>query len=269
MTIEAVTSTTRVFETTPITITSSDGTTQENLSGSGDHTDPALFDSSPLTRHYVRRARRGSMVSTDSERTTSVTPMVPTPPRPLHESGSVASTPIVIAAVVSAVAVVQEEVTASTAAEVVPGSEEVLVHISDVSEGNTVGDTPINENIVVGTDLDTGVTQIRHAEVTASEDPILVDVILGSDIPTMEGTFAQDLANDVFMENMADTHDSYDEVLAGTREHVVDAQAVDLEVTAPAVAHVSPTKIGNWLLISILLFFLLDDRDFLKCIGQS
>ena len=109
----------------------------------------------------------------------------------------------------------------------VPGNEEVLVHISDVPEGNTVGETPANEDIVVDTDLGTGVTQIGHVEVAANANPDSVGVTLGSDIPSMEGIFAQDPADDVFMENMADTHDSYDEVMVGTGKHVADAQATD------------------------------------------
>jgi hypothetical protein len=253
--VGAVTSAVRTAETTPITITSSGGTAQGNPSRSRSRIDPSLFDSSPSTLHYLRRARRGSIVSTNSERTISATVGAPTPRSPLHESGGTASTPMVIAVVVSAAASVQGDEAILAAAKVVPGSEELLVHISDFPEGNTVGDTPIDENIIVGTDLSTGVTQIGHAKAAASEDPILVDVTLGSDIPTMEWTFAQDPVDDVFMENMADTHDSYDEVLAGTGEHVTDAQAVDLEVTAPAAAHVTPTETGNWLLISILLFF--------------
>jgi hypothetical protein len=57
------------------------------------------------------------------------------------------------------------------------------------------------------------------------------------------------------MEDMADTHDSYDAVLAGTGDHVADTQAADLGVATPATIHMSPTKTGNWLLISSLLFF--------------
>ena len=57
--------------------------------------------------------------------------------------------------------------------------------------------------------------------------------------------------------------------MVGIGEHVANAQAIDVEVTAPATAHVSPFETGNWLLISIMLFFLLDGRDFLKCIDQS
>ena len=65
--------------------------------------------------------------------------------------------------------------------------------------------------------------------------------------------FAQDPANDVSIEDMADTHDSYDEVLAGIEDHVAGTQAADMEVNAPVTAHTSPTKIGNWLFINILL----------------
>jgi hypothetical protein len=55
------------------------------------------------------------------------------------------------------------------------------------------------------------------------------------------------------MEDMADTHDSYDAILAGTEDHMAGTQAADMEVTAPVTADTSPTKIGNWLFIHILL----------------
>uniref|UniRef100_A0A2N9HLS8 Uncharacterized protein n=1 Tax=Fagus sylvatica TaxID=28930 RepID=A0A2N9HLS8_FAGSY len=104
-TVGVVTSAMRAVETTPITITSSGGTAQGGLSGSGSHVDPSLLDSSPSTRQYVRRARRGSLVSTDSERTASVT--------------------------------VRESETAPAAVGEVPGSEEVSVHIPEVPEDMT------------------------------------------------------------------------------------------------------------------------------------
>ena len=225
--VGAVASAIRTVKTTPVTITSSGGTAQGNPSRNGSRIDPSLFDSSPSTLHYVRRAQRGSIVSTDSERTISATAKAPTPPSSLQESGGIASTPVVIAAAVSAAASVQRDEAIPVAAEVVPGSEEVLLHISNVPKGNTIRDTPANEDIVVGTDLGTGVTQIEHVEVAANANPDSAGVTLGSDIPSMEGIFAQDPADDVFMENMADTHDSYDEVMAGTGEHVADAQATD------------------------------------------
>ncbi len=122
---------------------------------------------------------------------------------------------------------------------------------------------------MISIDFGTGVTQIEHAEVAASEDPVQANAILGSDIPARERAFAQDPADDVSMEDMADTHDSYDAVLAETEDHVAGTQAADMEVTAPVTAHTSPTKTGNWLFINILPLLLLDGRDFLKYIGKS
>ena len=116
--------------------------------------------------------------------------MVPTPSSPPRESGGATPTPVVIAAVVSAATIVQEDETVSTAAEETPGSEEVPVHISDIPEGNVVKDTPVDENFVVGIDFGTGVTQTGCAEAAASKNPVLADVLPGSDIPVMEGTFA-------------------------------------------------------------------------------
>ena len=158
---------------------------------------------------------------------------------------------------VFAATTIQEDEILPTVVEETPGSEEVPMHISDILEGNVVEDTPVDENLFVGTDFGIGVTQTECAEAAASENPVLADVLPSSDIPVMEGTFAQDPADDVSMEDMADTHDSYDAVLAGTGDHVVDTQAADLEVTPPAATHMSPTKTGNWLLISTLLFFCL------------
>jgi hypothetical protein len=185
-------------------------------------------------------------VSTDSERTISATVRVPTPSSPLHESGGTAPTPVVIAVMASAAVTVQESETVPTATEEIPGSEEVLVHIPDIQEGNNIVESiPIDKNLVVGTDFGIGVTHVEHVEVAASEDPIQADVTPGSDIPVMEETFAQDPTDDISMENMADTHDSYDTVLAGTEDHAVGTQAADIDVTAPVTAHTSPTKTGN------------------------
>jgi hypothetical protein len=256
-TVRAVTSAVRAAEVEPIAITSSGGTAQDNPLRSDSRTDPLLFDSSPSTCHYVQRARKGSIVSIDSERTISATPMVPTPSSPLPESGGTAPTSTVIATVVSAAAIIQEDETIPVAVEETPSSEEVLVHISDILKGNIVEDTPVDEHLVVDTDFGTGVTQIGCAEAAASENPVLVYATFGNDIPVMEGTFAQDLVDDISMENMADTHDSYDEVLADTEEHVVGIQTTDLEVIAPTTTHMSPTRTGNWLLISTLLLFCL------------
>ena len=79
--VGAVTSAVRATEAEPIAITSSGGTAQDNPSKSDSRTDPSLFDLSPSTCHYVWRAWRESIISTDLERTISATFMVPTPPR--------------------------------------------------------------------------------------------------------------------------------------------------------------------------------------------
>ena len=268
-TVEVVTSATRVVETTPITVTSSGGTTQGRLSESGSHADPSFLDSSPSTCHYVWRVRRGSIVSTDSERTISTTVRVRTPLSPLHESGSTAPTPVVMATVVPTAVTVQDSEAVPAVVEEAPGDEEVPVHIPDAPEGNNIVDSIlINENLVIGTDSGTGVTRVEHAEVAASEDSVQTDVIPGNGFPAIEETLAQDPVDDISMEDMANTHDSYDEVLAETEDHVAGAQAADMEVTAPVPTHTNPTKIGIWPFINILPLLLLDSRDFLKCINQ-
>jgi hypothetical protein len=172
-TVGVTTGAERVVETTPVAITSSGGTIQGDPSGGGSHVDPSLLDSSPSTRHYVRRARRGSIVSTDSERTVSATVRVSTPPSPLPESGGTAPTPVTIAAEASAAATIQEGKVVPTTIEEIPVGEEGTAHVSDIPEGNnSVESIPIDENLVIDTDFDAGIAQIEHAEVTASEDPV-------------------------------------------------------------------------------------------------
>jgi hypothetical protein len=135
-TVGVVTVAERIMETTPVVVTSSGGTAQAGPSGSSSRVDPSLLDSSPSTRQNVRRARRGSIVSTDSERTGSATVRVSTPPSPLPESGGIASTPIIITAAVSAATIIQESETATAAVGEVPGSEEGPTHISEIPEGS-------------------------------------------------------------------------------------------------------------------------------------
>jgi hypothetical protein len=52
---------------------------------------------------------------------------------------------------------------------------------------------------------------------------------------------AQDPADDI---DMADAHDSYDEVLAEAEGDVAGAQAADTGATASVAAHGSPTQTG-------------------------
>jgi hypothetical protein len=93
---------------------------------------------------------------------------------------------VVIVAVVSTATTVQEDETVPIATEETPSDEEVPMHISDILEGNVVEDTPVDENLVIGTNFGTGVTQIGCAEAAASENPVLADVLPGSDIPVVE-----------------------------------------------------------------------------------
>ena len=60
-------------------ITSDDGLTQGGSSRSGDYADSALLNLSPPTRFYVRRSRCVNVVSSDSERTPSVSATLLTP----------------------------------------------------------------------------------------------------------------------------------------------------------------------------------------------
>uniref|UniRef100_A0A2N9I278 Aminotransferase-like plant mobile domain-containing protein n=1 Tax=Fagus sylvatica TaxID=28930 RepID=A0A2N9I278_FAGSY len=191
----------KIVETTPVVVTSSGGTAQAGPSGSSSRVDPSLLDSSPSTRQYARRARRGSLVSTDSERTGSATVRVSTPPSPLPESGGS-----------------KESETATAAVGEVPGSEEGPTHISEIPEG---------------------VARIEHTEVAASEDPVQAEVIPGSDVPVIGEELAPDPADDI---DMADAHDSYDEVLAEAEGDVAGAQAADTGATASVAAHGSPTQ---------------------------
>uniref|UniRef100_A0A2N9EY06 Aminotransferase-like plant mobile domain-containing protein n=1 Tax=Fagus sylvatica TaxID=28930 RepID=A0A2N9EY06_FAGSY len=176
----------------------------------------------------------------------SATVRVPTPPSPLHESGGTAPTPVVITAVVPAAVTVQDSEAVPAAAEEVPGIEEISAHIPDILKGNNIVESiPIDESLVVDTDFGTGVTHVEYVEVAASEDPVQADVIPDSDVQAMEETFVQDPADDISMEDMTDTHDSYDAVLAETEDYVAGTQAADMEVTALVTAHTNPTKIAG------------------------
>ncbi len=98
---------------------------------------------------------------------------------------------------------------------------------------------------IVGTNSVTGVTQTGHAEAVVGEIFVLADILAGSNISVVEGTFAQDLTEDASMEDMTDTHDSYDAILVGDGGHGARTQASDLEVAAPTTIDMSPTKIGD------------------------
>ena len=77
---------------------------------------------------------RGSIVSTDLERTVSATVRVSTPPSPPHESSNTAPTPVVIATVVPTAVTVQDSEAVPAVVEEVLGDEEVPMHIPDVQK---------------------------------------------------------------------------------------------------------------------------------------
>uniref|UniRef100_A0A2N9GDJ0 Uncharacterized protein n=1 Tax=Fagus sylvatica TaxID=28930 RepID=A0A2N9GDJ0_FAGSY len=218
VTVGVVTGVERVVEPTPITVTSSGGTAQGDASESGSQVDPSLLDSSPSTRQYVRRARRGSLVSTDSERTASVTARVSTPPSPLGESGGTAPTPTITAAVVSATATAQRDETAPVITEEVPSHAEVLAHTPEIW------------------------LVLNQPKLLPVNEPVQADVIPGSGVPVIEEELAQDPVDDV---DMADTHDSYDEAWVDAADNMAGDQAADMEVTAPVAAQISPTRTGE------------------------
>jgi hypothetical protein len=169
----------------------------------------------------------------------------------------------------SAATIIQESETAPAAVGEVLGGEEVPTHISEVPEGNIffffAESISIHDNSVIDASFDAGIAQIEHAEVAASEDPVQAEVIPGSDVPVIEEELAQDPADDI---DMADAHDSYDEVLAEAEDDVAGAQAADTGATTPVAAHGSPTETDIWLFTNILPLLLLDGKDFLRYVDM-
>uniref|UniRef100_A0A2N9G1S4 Aminotransferase-like plant mobile domain-containing protein n=1 Tax=Fagus sylvatica TaxID=28930 RepID=A0A2N9G1S4_FAGSY len=146
-TVGVVTGAEKVIEITSIAITSSGGTAQGGPSGSGSHVDPPLVDSSPSTRQYVRRARRGSLVSSDSERTASASARVATPPSPPPKSGGTVPLSTITVAGVSAAATVSESGVVPTTIEETPVGEEGSAHVSDVPEEVAASEEPVQADV--------------------------------------------------------------------------------------------------------------------------
>ena len=114
---------------------------------------------------------------------------------------------------------------------------------------------------MIDIDSDADIAQAEHVELAASKDLVQAEIIPGSDVPVVEEELAQDPVDDI---DMADAHDSYDEVLAKAEDDVTGAQAADTGATVPVATHGSPTETGIWLFINILPLLLLDGKDFLK-----
>jgi hypothetical protein len=161
-----------------------------------------LFDSSPSTKFYVRKARRGNIVSSDLERTLSASIVLLKPRASQSESAGVTSMhvtpPTAMDALMGALDVENtQEDEENTAAQ---------GHISDVDKDLAIEEVPATGGIPA-----TDVVDVEHVEY---EVDIIPAIEVGDDIPIIEGTFAQDPADDAPLEDMADVHDSYDAVLA-------------------------------------------------------
>ena len=181
-----------------------------------------MFFSSPSTKFYVRRARCGNVVSSDSERTLSASVVLLTPRASQSESTGVTSIHVTPPTVVDALVGVPD-------VENTQGNEENTAaqgHISDVDE-----DLAIEEVSATGGIPATDVVDVEHVE---SEVEIIPATQVGDDIPITEGTFAQDSADDAPLEDMADGQDQN-----------TQAEILDLEVTNPATNDIHPTKTGK------------------------
>uniref|UniRef100_A0A2N9I158 Uncharacterized protein n=2 Tax=Fagus sylvatica TaxID=28930 RepID=A0A2N9I158_FAGSY len=187
------------------------GLTQGGSSRSSGRVDSALLDSTPPSKFYVRRSRRANIVSSDSEKTPSVSAAHLTPRASQSKSAGASSMhviptppPTVVNAPLGAPSV--ENIRGDEEDVIIPG------HISDIGVGAAT------------------------EEITAAG--------VHSCHRNIEGTFAQDPNDNAPLEDtdMADVHDSYDAVLADAPEKHVQAAVPELEVTSPAIKDASPTK---------------------------
>ena len=141
-------------------------------------------------------------MSSDSERTPSVSAALLTPQVSQSESADATSVhvtpPTVVDALVGAPDVenIQEDEENTAAQD----------HISDVD-----ADLATEEVLATGGILAAEVTEVDHVE---SEVEIIPTTEIGTNIPVIEGTFGQDPYDDASLEDMTDVHDSYDAVLA-------------------------------------------------------
>ena len=231
-------------------VVGNEGLTQGSSSRSSDHMDSALLDSSPPSKFYVRRSRRANVVSSDSERTPSVSAALLTPRASQSESASTSSMHVTPAPLPIAV----DAPLGAPGAEDIQGDEEDVAipdHISDIDvDAATKGVTAADIIPVVE------VPKVEHIE---SEVEVIPSTEVEDDISDIEGTFAHDPNDDVPLEDMADVHDSYDAVLANVQDQDVQATIPELEVTNPTTKDASPTKTGKliscyFLLLSLYLF---------------
>uniref|UniRef100_A0A2N9I9H3 Aminotransferase-like plant mobile domain-containing protein n=1 Tax=Fagus sylvatica TaxID=28930 RepID=A0A2N9I9H3_FAGSY len=186
------------------------GLTQGGSSRSSDRVDSALLDLTPPSKFYVRRSRRVNIVSSDSEKTPSVSAAHLTPRASQSKSAGASSMHVIPT----------------------PSPTVVNAPLGAPSVENIRGD---EEDII------TPVPEVEHV---GSEVEVIPSAEIEDDIPDIEGTFAQDPNDIAPLEDtdMADVHDSYDAVLADAPEKHVQAAVPELEVTSPAIKNASPTK---------------------------
>uniref|UniRef100_A0A2N9GEA6 Aminotransferase-like plant mobile domain-containing protein n=1 Tax=Fagus sylvatica TaxID=28930 RepID=A0A2N9GEA6_FAGSY len=197
------------------------GLTQGGSSRSSGRVDSALLDSTPPSKFYVRRSRRANIVSSDSEKTPSVSAAHLTPRASQSKSAGASSMhviptppPTVVNAPLGAPSV--ENIRGDEEDVIIPG------HISDIGVGAAT-----EEITAAGVIPAIEVPEVEHV---GSEVEVIPSAEIEDDIPDIEGTFAQDPNDNAPLEDtdMADVHDSYDAVLADAPEKHVQAAVPEL-----------------------------------------
>jgi hypothetical protein len=233
------------------------GLTQGGSLRSSGRVDSALLDSTPPSKFYVRRSRRANIVSSDSERTPSVSAVHLTPRASQSESAGASSMHVIPTPPPTAV---NAPLGAPSVENIRGDKEDVIIpgHISDIGV-----DAATEEITAAGIIPAVEVSEVARI---GSEVEVIPFTEIEDDIPDMEGTFAQDPNDNAPLEDMdmADVHDSYDAVLADVQEEHVQAAVPELEVTSPAIENASPTKTGK--LVSCYSLLLLPYMFGLDCI---
>ena len=212
------------------------GLTQGGSSRSSDRVDSALLDSTPPSKFYVRRSRRVNIVSSDSERTPSVSAVHLTPRT--SQSESARASPMHVIPTPPPVAM--NAPLGAPSVENIRGDEEDVIipgHISDISVEATTEETTATGIIPA--------VEVPEVEHMGSEVEVIPSTEIEDDIRDIEGTFAQNPNDNAPLEDMANVHDSYDAVLANAQEKNVQSAVPELEVTSPAIKNTSPTKTGK------------------------
>ena len=127
-----------------------------------------------------------------------------------------------------------------------PGAENIQEDEENATTSNHISD--VDADLVTEEVTATGVipaVEVLEVEHIESEVEVIPTIEVRSDIPVMEGTFAQDPNDDAPLEDMTDVHDSYDAVLVDVQDQDAQAENPELEVTSPAIKDTSPTKTGK------------------------